>query len=93
MNTERTQILARVNAALTPLSRRAPLPDWDAKLVHLRQPQPVADPWALFAQRLAAVNGTPLDSATKLVALLEKNNWRHGYCDPALWPVLQPGFP
>jgi len=29
----------------------------------------------------------------ELVALLEKNNWRRGYCDPALWPRFEAAFP
>ena len=48
---------------------------------------------ALFSERLVLVNGTPLTSAADLVALLEKNGWRRGYCDPALWPGLQAAFP
>lgn len=28
-----------------------------------------------------------------LVALLDKNGWRHGCCDPALWPRLAGAFP
>jgi len=84
VSTERDQILARVQAALAPLPQRAPLPEWDAGLIRLRQSQPAADLWTLFAQRLTAVNGTPLDSVAGLVALLNQHGWRHGYCDPAL---------
>jgi L-lactate dehydrogenase complex protein LldG len=93
MSNSREQILSRVRAALAPLPQRAALPDWDSGLVRLRQSQPAADLWPLFAERMKSVNGTPLTSATELVALLEKNNWRHGYCDPALWPQLKAAFP
>ncbi len=93
MSTERNEILARVRAALTPLPHRAPLPEWDRELIHLRAAQPAGDAWAQFFQRFSAVNGTPLKSGAELVALLEKGGWRRGYCDPALWPALQGFFP
>ncbi len=93
MSSDREKILFRVRAALTPLPQRAALPDWSAELVIMRQARGAADAWALFAERLRGVNGTPLTASAELVALLEKNNWRHGYCDPALWPRLAPAFP
>jgi len=93
MTTDRDQILARVHAALAPLATRAPLPDWERELVILRAARGSPDLWTLFAERLQAVNGTPLTSADELVALLDKNGWRHGYCDPVLWPRLKPAFP
>jgi L-lactate dehydrogenase complex protein LldG len=93
MSTDREQILARVRTALAPLPRRAPLPDWEQELVVLRAARAGVDLWTLFAERLTAVNGTPLTSVAELVALLEKNDWRHGYCDPVLWPRLRAAFP
>ncbi len=93
MNSARDQILARVRSALAPLPQRAPLPEWEQTLVRHRSPQPATDLWATFAGQLTAVNGTPLDSAAGLVALLEQHGWRRGYCDPALWPRLQAAFP
>ncbi len=93
MSDERAQILARVRDALTPLPHRAALPDWEQALIRLRAAQPAADLWAQFFQRFSAVNGTPLKSAAELVALLDKGGWRHGYCDPALWPQLREAFP
>ena len=93
MSDSREQILSRVRTALAPLSERAKLPDWDRDLVVLREARASTDTWALFAERLKAVNGTPLTSAADLVALLESSNWMHGYCDPALWPQLQAAFP
>lgn len=93
MSSDRDSILARVNAALKPLPKRAPLPAWDDELVVLRQARgDIADPWALFAERLRAVNGTPITAVADLVALLKKNNWSHGYCDPALWERMRPDF-
>jgi len=93
MSTAREQILGRVRAALAPLPQRAPLPDWERDLVRLRQQQPAGDCWTLFAQRLTAVNGTPLTHVDELVALLTQNGWTRGYCDPALWPGLRAAFP
>lgn len=93
MSTDRETILNRVRAALQPLPERAALPDWDKELVHVRTIQPAVDLWALFAERLKLVNGTPLTAAADLVALLAKNNWKRGYCDPTLWPLFKDAFP
>jgi len=92
MSDSREQILNRVRAALAPLLQRAPLPEWERELVDLRGTRNSTDLWALFAERLKAVNGTPLTTVAELVALLESNGWRHGYCDPALWPRLREAF-
>ena len=90
---DREFILARVRSALAPLPRRAPLPEWEDELVLARHSGEAVDEWTLFAERLRGVNGTPLGSVADLVALLEQNDWRHGYCDPVLWPQLAPAFP
>lgn len=89
----RDKILSRVNAALAPLPKRAPLPDWDRDLVVLREAHAGADRWTLFAERFAAVNGRPMISVAELIAFLATNNALHGYCDPRLWPVLKSDFP
>jgi L-lactate dehydrogenase complex protein LldG len=93
MSSDRETILSRVRSALAPLTQRAALPDWEAELVIMRQARGQVDAWILFAERLRGVNGTPLTSVAELVALLEKNNWRHGYCDPVVWPQMAPAFP
>jgi len=93
MSTDREQILTRVKAALAPIPQRAALPDWESELVIMRQARGAVDPWTLFAERMKGVNGTPLTEVAALVAFLEKNSWRHGYCDPSLWPQLSPFFP
>lgn len=92
MSSARDTLLARVKAALAPLPERAPLPNWDRELVIMRQARGEVDAWTLFAARLSGVNGTPLTSVEELIALLAKNNWRHGYCDPALWTTLRAAF-
>jgi len=88
MSNDREAILGRVRAALAPLPQRAALPDWERELVQMRQMQGVNDLAATFCARLKGVNGTPLTSATELTDLLAKNNWKRGYCDPALLPSL-----
>ncbi|MBL9194101.1 MAG: LUD domain-containing protein [Opitutaceae bacterium] len=93
MSSDRDSILSRVRSALAPLPERAALPDWERELVIMRNARGAVDAVALFSERLVLVNGTPLTSAADLVALLEKNGWRRGYCDPALWPGLQAAFP
>lgn len=93
MSTDREQILSRVNRALAPLPQRAALPDWEREVVIMRQARGDVDKVSLFAERLRAVNGTPLTSVTELVALLQKNNWRRGYCDPKLWAEFGRAFP
>lgn len=93
MSSDRDAILSRVRSALAPLKDRAALPDWEADLVVMRQARGAADAWTLFAQRLKGVNGTPIEHVADLVALLEGNGWRHGYCAPSLWPALQAAFP
>jgi len=92
MSTARDTLLARVKSALAPLPQRAPLPNWEKELVIMRQARGPVAPWTFFAERLKAVNGTPLDTPAALVATLLAGGWTHGYCDPALWPGLRPAF-
>lgn len=89
----RENIMRRVRDALAPLPERAALPDWDQTLVHKRQPATTTDHWAEFSRQLQAVNATPLNQLTELITLLQENDWRHGYCDPELWPQVADAFP
>ena len=85
MNEAREKILGRVKAALAPLKQRAPPPEWDAELIAPRRLQPVAaDPWETFATRMRAAHGIALANRGELIALMKKNGWQRGYCDPAL---------
>ncbi|HEU5077730.1 MAG TPA: LUD domain-containing protein [Opitutaceae bacterium] len=93
MSAAREQIMSRVRGALAPLSERAPLPDWDASLVALRQRSTGEDLWTLFAERLKAVNGTPLQDVAALVELLDRGGWHHGYCDATIWNEIKSAFP
>ena len=88
----RDQILSRVNSALAPLPKRAPLPDWDGELVLRRAAESVGDAWAVFCERFRAVNGSPFESPAALAAYLLAQGYTHGYCDPALLPALGTAF-
>jgi len=92
MNSDRETILARVRSALAPLAERAPLPDWDTEVAIMRRLAPGRDLWTLFSERLVGVNGLPLDSGAGLAVWLREHQHLHGYCDPALWPRLEPFF-
>lgn len=92
MSTSREAILARVRHALAPLPSRASLPDWDAALLAQRKTGGETNAWQLFAERLRAAHGTPLDSAAELADYLATKEYLHGYCDPAIWPKLAPAF-
>ncbi|MGH7995738.1 MAG: LutC/YkgG family protein [Opitutaceae bacterium] len=93
MSSSRELILGRVRTALSALPRRAPLPDWEDELVALRRATAEADLQSLFTERLKAVNGTVLNNVGELAALLAAKDWRHGYCDPAVWAWLRTAMP
>ncbi len=92
MADDRESILSRVRGALAPLHDRAPLPQYDAEIAVLRNLVAGRDLVELFAERIRRVNGLAVTSPQALVEFLRKNNWTHGYCDPSLWPKLQPAF-
>lgn len=91
--TDREKIMGAVKAALDPLKERAALPEWDTEFAVLRRARETVEPWALLAERLRLVNGMPVTTGAELVAMLEKNGWRHGYCDPGLWEEVKGDFP
>lgn len=92
MSDDREAILSRVRGALAPLRERAPLPDYDSDLAVMRQLIEGRDLVELFAERIKRVNGLALTEPAALVAHLRQGGWRHGYCDPVLWPSLAPHF-
>ncbi|PTX95689.1 LUD domain-containing protein [Opitutus sp. ER46] len=92
MSDDRESILSRVRGALAPLHERAPLPDYDSELAVMRKLIAGRDLAELFAERIKRVNGLAVTNAADLVAYLRKGGWLHGYCDPVLWPKLQPAF-
>jgi len=92
MDGERERVLGRVRAALAPLARRAPMPEYDSGLELARRRAAAADPLAEFAERIRAVNGEVVPDAPALAATLRERGWTRGYCDPALWGELAPHF-
>jgi L-lactate dehydrogenase complex protein LldG len=89
---DRETILGRVSAALAPLAERAKMPAYDEGLELARIRVGSGDPEAEFTERLLAVNGEVARDAGSLAWSLRSRGWTHGYCDPALWPVLAPMF-
>jgi len=92
MNDDREVILSRVRGALAPLAARAPYPNFPDGVAARRDVADWRDPWALFGERIRLVNGQAVEQPGELVALLRAGGWRHGYCDPQLWPRLAPAF-
>ncbi len=92
MGTDRDTILGRVKAALAPLEKRAPLPQYDAPMELARSRVDAGDPFREFAARLRAVNGEVAAGPAELAASLRSRGWTHGYCDPSLWPGLEAHF-
>lgn len=88
MSGEREALLARVRAALAPLTARAPLPDYDSDLTVLRQRLAGRERAELLAERMLRVNGRAFFDPAELAAFLHEGGWTRGYCDPALEPRL-----
>lgn len=87
----REAILSRVKKSLAALPSRAPLPDWDDELIHMRNLRGDIEPLDLFRERFSILKGIAHSSASELADWLRKHNRLHGYCDPALLKGL-PGL-
>ena len=92
MPNDRETILSRVRGALAPLASRAKLPEYDEEMELARKKRDGGDPFEEFAVRLKAVNGEVVAGPEALAATLRTRGWTRGYCDPALWPALEPHF-
>jgi L-lactate dehydrogenase complex protein LldG len=92
MADEREEIMAKVRGALAPLKDRAAMPDYDGAVELVRSRREAGDAMAEFTSRIVAVNGEVASSPQALAESLRKRGWLHGYCDPRLWPALQPHF-
>jgi L-lactate dehydrogenase complex protein LldG len=92
MADEREAIMARVRGALAPLKDRAAMPEYDGAIELVRKSREAGDPMAEFMSRIVAVNGEVAPSPQALAESLRRRGWLHGYCDPQLWPGLQPHF-
>jgi L-lactate dehydrogenase complex protein LldG len=91
MSNSRERILGRVRASLAPLKVRAAYPDFAGNTATMTS-LPFGDIKALFKERLHLVDGRAFDEVSALAAWLKVEGHTHGYCDPALWPQLQPAF-
>lgn len=92
MNSNKEAILSRVRAALTPLPKRATLPNWDIELAEAKKlvgerPAPV-----VFAERIKLFSGRSFESAAEIASELQAGGWTKGYCDPKLWPLFKEAF-
>lgn len=92
MADERSEILGRVKAALAHLAERAPMPDYDVQLELARERRSQDRPLEEFEERLRAVNGELVADPGQLAKSLHDRQWTFGYCDPSLWPWLEPHF-
>lgn len=84
--------MGKVRGALAPLADRAKMPDYDGGLELARERATSGDPVAEFTERIRAVNGEVAADAAALASSLRARGWTRGYCDPALWPGLEPHF-
>ncbi len=92
MSDDRESILSRVRGALAPLRERAALPNYTTEIAVMRGLVAGRDVVELLGERMKRVNGLLLTEAAALVAHLRAGGWKHGYCDPGLWPKLAPLF-
>lgn len=92
MTDDREAIFSRVRGALAPLRERAALPHYDSEIAVMRQLVAGRDLVELFAERIKRVNGLALTDASALAGHLRAGGWLRGYCDPVLWPRLEPHF-
>ena len=92
INEEREQIMMRVRRALSPIQERAALPRYDSEMVVQRAMLAGRDRVELLAERMQRVNGQLFTDVHALVAHLSAQGWKHGYCDPVLWPALAVHF-
>lgn len=84
--------MGKVRGALAPLSERAKMPEYDGGIELARSRRDAGDPLAEFSERMRAVNGEVVPGPAALAAALRDRGWTRGYCDPALWPGLEPHF-
>jgi L-lactate dehydrogenase complex protein LldG len=92
MSDDRSQILARVRAALATRSERTPAPDYPNDVAVARAVLAGRDVVETFVSRLERVSGRAFTSPEALSAWLRERRALHGYCDPALLPLLEQAF-
>jgi L-lactate dehydrogenase complex protein LldG len=89
---DREEILGRVRAALEPLKERAALPEYEKDIAVARNVLGQRDLLEVLTERVRAVHGDVVTDPDAVVRLLREKNWTRGYCDPELWPRLEPYF-
>ncbi|HVW21443.1 MAG TPA: LUD domain-containing protein [Opitutaceae bacterium] len=92
MSSDREAILGRVKAALAALPRRAALPEYDSELAVVRKLLAQRDLFEVFAERIQLVHGEAHADVEAVARRLREAGWMNGYCDPGLWPRLEPYF-
>jgi L-lactate dehydrogenase complex protein LldG len=92
MNDDRAGIYARIRAALRTRSERAAAPEYPSDVAVARSVLAGRDLVETFVSRLERVRGRAFTTAGALAAWLRERNALHGYCDPALFPLVQPAF-
>lgn len=68
------------------------MPDYDGAIELVRRKRDAGDAMAEFTSRIIAVNGEVAPNPPALAESLRRRGWLRGYCDPLLWPGLQPHF-
>lgn len=69
-----------------------PLPPCEESLCISEQRLQAGTDWENFAANFRAVRGLPMRSVAELAAFLSENDFRRGFCDPALMPEIGPGL-
>lgn len=93
----RSTIFSKITAATNAVKSKAPYPDYDPKILHSPSKLEGTELWDIFSRNFKYVNGVALTSVAELIGFLDRNNQRHGYCDPALYetigaPIAAAGF-
>ena len=92
MTDDRSQVLARVRAALATRSERTPAPEYPNDVAVARTVLAGRDAVETFVSRLERVSGRAFTSPDALSAWLRERRALHGYCDPALLPLVERAF-
>jgi L-lactate dehydrogenase complex protein LldG len=92
MSDDRTQVLARVRAALATRSERTPAPEYPTDVAVARTVLAGRDVVETFVSRLERVNGRAFTAPDELSAWLRERRALHGYCDPALLSLVERAF-
>lgn len=93
MTDDRRRVMARVRAALAPLSHREPMPSYPDDVAWSRSAPTGDDRTATFLAQLASAGGRGFVEPDALARWLVEQGHTRGYCDPALLRDLAARFP